>query len=455
MNSTLLERYVSPEMAHVFSRENRYGKWRLAWLALAEAQAELGFPVSLENVEKCRETANQIDFDRVKEIEAETRHDVMAHLKHWAEITPEVNTTIHVGATSCYVTDNAECMLNKEALRLVIEKIKALYTQLEVEAYIGAHTPVLGYTHFQPASPTTIGKRIAMWMQDLIDDYDELVRFHDDMECRGAKGTTGTQASYLELADNDGDKVRQLDRLISRKLRFKGSVELSGQTISRKQDAKIGDLLSSLAITLSKIGHDVRLLSHTGDLREGFSGKTGQVGSSAMPYKRNPMLAERLCALSRLIPQYRDMLTQVAMTQWLERSLDDSATRRVAIPDMFLATDAALNTALKLARCLEQFEPLELKEGPFLASELLLARAVAHGHSRQEAHERLKMYSLEARSSNNPRMKFYTSVINDPFWMNDEQARTLNAIEPCDLIGLAAEQTLGFLKRHSFTSADR
>jgi adenylosuccinate lyase len=301
MNSILLERYVSPEMAHIFSRESRYGKWRLVWLALAEAQAELGFPISKEKLEKVRETADQIDFARVKEIETKTRHDVMAHLKHWAEICPEVNTTIHIGATSCYVTDNAECVLHKEALHFIIGQIKELNKELKFQAYLTAGTPALGYTHFQPASPTTIGKRITMWMQDLINDYDELVTFHDNMLCRGAKGTTGTQASYLELADNDETKVRQLDRLVARKLKFKNSVELSGQTISRKQDVRIGDLLSGLAISLSKMGHDIRLLSHTGDLREGFA--DGQVGSSAMPYKRNPMLAERLCALTRLVPQ--------------------------------------------------------------------------------------------------------------------------------------------------------
>jgi adenylosuccinate lyase len=446
MNNILTERYASPEMAHIFSRENRYGKWRLVWLALAEAQSELGFPVSPENVKKVRETADQIDFARVKEIEAETRHDVMAHLKYWAEICPEVNNTIHIGATSCYVTDNAECVLHKEALHHIILQIQELYEALEHQAFLTAYMPVLGYTHFQPASPTTIGKRITMWMQDLIGDYDELVRFHDDMLCRGAKGTTGTQASYLEMVGSDSDKVRQLDRLIARKLRFKGSVELSGQTISRKQDARIGDLLSGIAISLSKIGHDVRLLSHTGDLREGFG--PGQVGSSAMPYKRNPMLAERLCALTRLVPQYREMLTQVAMTQWLERSLDDSATRRVAIPDMFLAINSALNTAIKLAKGLAPTEALELKDGSFLASELLLARAVKQGFSRQLAHERLKDYSLEARKSVNPKMAFYMALMKDEIWENDYLAKNLNALELCELTGLAAEQAMGFLKRH-------
>jgi adenylosuccinate lyase len=448
MNSILLERYVSPEMAHIFSRESRYGKWRLVWLALAEAQAELGFPISKEKLEKVRETADQIDFARVKEIETKTRHDVMAHLKHWAEICPEVNTTIHIGATSCYVTDNAECVLHKEALHFIIGQIKKLNKELKFQAYLTAGTPALGYTHFQPASPTTIGKRITMWMQDLINDYDELVTFHDNMLCRGAKGTTGTQASYLELADNDETKVRQLDRLVARKLKFKNSVELSGQTISRKQDVRIGDLLSGLAISLSKMGHDIRLLSHTGDLREGFA--DGQVGSSAMPYKRNPMLAERLCALTRLVPQYREMLTQTAMTQWLERSLDDSATRRVAIPDMFLAINSALNTAIRLAKCLEATRTVEEFKNPFLTSELLLARAVKHGHSRQEAHEKLKNFSLAARKcpSKNPGINFYMSLAGDEFWKDDELAKEVNVVLACDLTGLAAKQALGFLKRH-------
>ena len=451
MNNILSERYASPEMAHIFSPISRYGKWRLVWLTLAEAQYELGFPIKEENLKKVSNTLDRIDFERVKEIEKETRHDVMAHLKHWAEICPAVNTTIHLGATSSFVTDNAECILNKEALYLVIQRMGKLRNVLADFAYQNAGMPALGYTHFQPASPTTIGKRVAMWIQDLQYDIDEAVAFHDDFVCRGVKGTTGTQASYLELANRNAVKVRQLDRLFAKKLKFSKSVELSGQTLSRKYDAKLADILSGVAITLSKIGHDVRLLSHTGDLREGFA--KGQVGSSAMPYKRNPMLAERLCALSRLVPQYREMLTQTAMTQWLERSLDDSAARRIAIPDMFLAIEGALNTAIKMSESLVP-KMTPYFEDPFLVSELLLARAVKNGHDRQEAHEKLKTYSLEARKTTNPGLHFERKILLDPMWSDSDYEDLSIAIgRASELVGLAEEQTLGYLKRLGYPTS--
>jgi adenylosuccinate lyase len=450
VNDILSERYASSDMCHIFSKESRYGKWRLVWLTLAEAQSEIpGFPIDPNHLEKCRETAAQIDFVRVAEIEAETRHDVMAHLKYWAEICPEVQNTIHLGATSCFVTDNAECVLHKEALALVAAKIKELCAHLALLAKSTAGRAVVGYTHFQPASPTTIGKRIAMWIQDLINDYNEIARFHDGMLCRGVKGTTGTQASYLELVEGKDrpGTIKRLDRAVARKLKFAGAVELSGQTISRKQDARIADLLSGLAITLSKIGHDVRLLSHTGDLREGFGNK--QVGSSAMPYKRNPMLAERLCALTRLIPQYRDMLTQTAMTQWLERSLDDSATRRIAIPDMFLAVDGALNTAFKLANKLEACAQKDnFKDQAFMTSELLLASAIKRGFNRLEAHERLKDISLLARLTASPEASFWSAVNGDPMWKDCPIAPKIIELHPKELTGLATLQTIKFLQKH-------
>lgn len=447
MNSILAERYVSPEMAHIFSDISRYGKWRLVWLTLAEAQLEAGFPIDPIKLEECRKTADQINFDRVKEIEAETRHDVMAHLKYWAEICPAVNHTIHLGATSCYVTDNAECLLNKEALAFTVKQLRELNTLLARLASKTANHAVLGYTHFQPASPTTIGKRVATWLQDLIGDYDELVSYHNTMRCRGAKGTTGTQASFLELARGNKAKVKRMDVLVAKKLLFPGSVKLSGQTISRKQEVRLADLLSSLAISLSKIGNDMRLLSHTGDLYEGFG--RGQVGSSAMPWKRNPMLSERLCSLTRMIPQYREMLTQTAMTQWLERTLDDSAIRRVAIPDIFLATNSALNTAIKLIKSIDPVD-LTLDEANITvyASELLLARAVLRGYSRQEAHACLQAFVSEASKAACFNTRFRELVVGHEMWAEDDLAKNLRNLRMRDLIGLAADQTMEFLSQH-------
>lgn len=453
MNSILADRYASEEMVHIFSDIRRYGAWRLVWLTLAEAQLEAGFPIDPAKLEECRKTAGQINFDRVKEIETETRHDVMAHLKYWAEICPAVNHTIHLGATSCYVTDNAECLLNKEALAFIANQVRELNTLLAKLAYKTADYAVIGYTHFQPASPTTIGKRVATWLQDLISDYDELVAYHNTMKCRGAKGTTGTQASFLELVKGDKTKVKRMDALIAKKLLFPGSVKLSGQTISRKQEVRLADLLSSLAISLSKIGHDMRLLSHTGDLHESFD-KGQQIGSSAMPWKQNPMLSERLCSLARMVPQYREMLTQTAMTQWLERTLDDSAIRRVAIPDIFLAINSALNTAIKLIKSLNpvDLESIESNSSVY-ASELLLARAVLRGYSRQEAHAVLQKLTQEAaeganRGSPNFNYRFQKLTTNHEMWAGDDLAEALDNLSLKDLVGLAPDQTREFLSQH-------
>jgi len=444
MNEVLSERYASPKLNRLLSKESRYRGWRTVWIVLAEAQHELGFPINKLDLDAAKRTAHIIDFDRVKEIESQTRHDVMAHLQHWAEITPEAASCIHLGATSCYVTDNAENVINREALHIIVGSTKELLRELAPVALKTASHAVRGYTHFQVASPTTVGKRIAMWMQDITDDVIQLEEFLQNMVCRGAKGTTGTQASYLALADGDHFKVAKLDELIAEKLEFKSTIGLSGQTITRKQDAKIADLLSQLAISLSKMGNDVRLLSHTGDLREGFS--KGQVGSSAMPYKRNPMMAERLCALTRLVPQYRNMLAQVAMTQWLERSLDDSATRRVAIPDMFLAIDGALNTAKKLAKLLTPGPEVEhWEDSVMLGFEQILAQVMANGHKegrrvdRQEIHEKLKLYAHQADD-----FDVLLQLLNDDPTFEDCVLCPL----PNKLIGAAHHQTVKFLRNN-------
>ncbi len=442
----IYKRYVSPEMEYIFSKENKYGKWRLVWLALAESQCEAGFPINRTKLDKVKQTADLINFDRIAEIESENHHDVMAHLIYWAEICPEVNETIHLGATSSYVTDNSECILQKEALSLIIEKIKRLYNSLYDQASKSTHIPVIGYTHFQPASPTTIGKRITLWMQDLLSDYNNIVDIYNNMLCRGAKGATGTQASYLELVDGNYQKIKLMDKLIAEKLKFKSTIELSGQTITRKQDVKIADTLSQLSITLYKIGNDIRLLSHTGDLREGF--RKHQIGSSAMPYKKNPILSERLCGLSRMVPNYRNMLTQTAMVQWLERSLDDSCLRRIAIPEMFMIVDGALNTAQKLIPSLHFKPMLDIGDNIYLLSEILLSKAIKNHHNRQEVHKKLQNYTLKAQKSNNPKQTFINLVSNDNIWSNDSMIKNLDKIKLVNLIGLAAEQSANFLKNH-------
>lgn len=430
MNSIIAERYANPLMTKLFTKEHRYATWREVWLALAIAQKELGLPITDKQLEAAKATKNVIDFDRVAEIEKEIRHDVMAHLKAWGEITPEVNHIMHVGATSCFVTDNAESRISREAICNIFMDIDELIDLLKEFAKKHADYPVVGYTHFQIAQPTTIGKRVALWLQDLEIDYNAIHDFIATQPCRGAKGTTGSQASYLSLFDGDYEKVKKLDKRVGKILGFRHVVGLSSQTLSRKFDELLANILVGVAISLSKIGNDVRLLSHTGDLYEGFGEK--QVGSSAMPYKRNPMMAERLCSLSRSIPNYRNMLTQTAMTQWLERSLDDSAIRRVAIPDMFLATSGALQTAIKLVKRLKVGDTSTFSDKwPFLMTETILMDAVKAGHDRQEIHEKLREYSLASRDSDFPTATMVGYLSEDPILSeffpdyNQEQSKKL------------------------------
>lgn len=402
--SILSERYSSPEMSRLFEPENKARLWRQIWYQLATVQEELGVSITEDQIHELENNLTSIDLDRVKTIEAELKHDVMAHLKHFAECAPLAAPILHLGATSCFVTDNADSILYRKALLLIHAKLTRVIEALADKTRAWSDIACLGYTHFQPAQPTTLGKRASLWLQDLINDYWDLDRYLDHMKCRGAKGTTGTQASFLELFNNDVDKVKQLDKKLARKFGFDQPVAVSGQTISRRLEAKMADILAGIAISLCKLGSDIRLLSHTGELREGFS--KNQVGSSAMPYKRNPMQAERLCSLSRAITKYRDMITDTAMNQWLERSLDDSAIRRIALPDQFLAADGALRLALKLIEGLEPdldvINQRLASEGPFLAVERLLIRGVEQGFDRQKLHKKLRDYAIFAKDSGDP-----------------------------------------------------
>lgn len=392
-------RYASKQMLRIFDRETVTKNWRHTWIALAEAQQELGCSISHHQINQLKETVNQIDFERIAEIEKETRHDVVANIKAWSEIAPDAAPIIHLGATSAFVTDNAERISQREALTLVRDRLGELIICLSDLATKHAEVVTMGYTHFQPAQPTTVGKRICLWLQDLVLDFKKIVFALDDFPCRGAKGTTGTAASYYELLKSHA-KTLELDTLVAKKLGFKRSVTLSGQTISRKLDAELGDILAGVAISLSKLGLDIRLLSHTGEMYEDFGKK--QVGSSAMPYKRNPMKSERLCSLSRLVVHYRNALAETAMTQWLERSLDDSAIRRIVIPESFMAIDGALRVAVSLAKCLTIDEKTcqnNINEYlPFLCVEKLLLAAVEQGQNRQEMHEKLREYAVEAKN---------------------------------------------------------
>ncbi len=446
----LHERYASREMAAVFSERNRYGHWRRVWIALAEAEMELGLPIAGGQIAALREAAGEIDFDRVAEIERETRHDVVAHLRHFAEQAPEAGGILHLGATSAFVTDNTDVLLIREALQLVELRLATVISELAAFAEKTAAVPTLAYTHLQPAQLTTVGKRACLWLQDFLDDLEEVRHRLRKLRCRGAKGTTGTQASYLELFDGDHGKVVELDRLVSAKLGFTERYPITGQTYPRKQDSKVLAALAGIAESAHKLGTDLRLLQGFGELAEGFG--TKQVGSSAMPYKRNPIRSERMCALARrlLTDSLNGPLT--ASTQWLERSLDDSANRRLVLPDSFLTADAVLTVAAHLASGLtvreEAIAARVRRELPFMVVENLMMEATARGGDRQQLHERLRGLSLEAhqavaRGEENPLFDRLAAEPDFPL-----SAAELRAIEPASLTGRAARQVAEFLSDH-------
>jgi adenylosuccinate lyase len=443
--SPLASRYAGKRMVALFSPRARARAWRDVWIALAEAERELGAPVTREQIDALVRTRDTIDLARVAVIERETRHDVVAHIKAWGEVCPEGKPIIHLGATSMFVTDNADALIFRNALELVRDRIVNLARALAAFAAREADRACLGYTHFQSAQPVTIGKRAAIWLQDLLWDWDEVDARLGTFACLGAKGATGTQASFVELFSGDGAKADALDALVAKKLGFARTVALSGQTYPRKLDARLADALAGLGATLGKLGADARLLAHTGELREAFL--PGQVGSSAMPYKRNPMRAERVSSLARLLPHLRSVLAETAAHQWLERSLDDSAARRIVLPEMFLAADGALRTAIDLAAGLESdpraIELALARELPFLAVEAILARVVKAGGDRQQAHERLREHSVASRSAERPDQAFLAALRGDPAFASVKDLAAL--MSPERLVGRAPDQVRRFL----------
>ena len=395
----LYERYASPEMARLFSNAYRYRQWRRLWVALATCQHELGLPISREQLAELSAVEDQIDFARVAELERQTRHDVVAHLRHFAELAPSAGGILHLGATSAFVTDNTDALLAREALVLLERRLVATLAGLARFAREHRALPTLAYTHLQPAQLTTAGKRACLWAQDFLLDLEELRYRRRNLRCRGVKGTTGTQASFLTLFAGDHDKVRALDRLLAERLGFAASFAVTGQTYTRKQDSQILATLAGIAESCHKFGTDLRLLQGIGELSEPFD--AAQVGSSAMAYKRNPIRAERMCGLSRrLITDALNGPLNTA-TQWLERSLDDSANRRLVLPDSFLGCDAVSSLAAHLAsgltvRTATVAARIE-RELPFMATETLLMEAVKKGGDRQELHERIRVLSLAAQ----------------------------------------------------------
>ena len=396
--SPLNERYASREMSYIFSDQNKFETFRSLWIALAEAEKELGLDISDEQIEELKKYRSDIDFEAAKRIEKETRHDVMAHVKAYGLQADKAKGIIHLGATSAYVGDNTDIIVMRSALEIIEKKLAILINNLKEFALEYKDMPALGFTHFQAAQLVTVGKRATLWIQDLILDLDDVIYRKDNLRLRGAKGTTGTQASFMALFDNDDEKVKMIDDLICNKMGFEKSFAVTGQTYTRKVDYQVLSSLSQIAQSLHKMTNDIRLLQSLKEIEEPFE-KT-QIGSSAMAYKRNPMRSERISSLAKYIINLAQNPAFVHSTQWLERTLDDSANKRLATPEAFLAADAILDIAINVTNGLVVYENIIKRrvneELPFMATENILMEAVKKGGDRQELHEKIRLYSMEA-----------------------------------------------------------
>ncbi|MSS63498.1 adenylosuccinate lyase [Velocimicrobium porci] len=396
--SPLSERYASREMQYIFSPDMKFRTWRKLWIALAEAEHELGLNITKEQIEELKVHKDDINYEVAKEREAVVRHDVMSHVYAYGVQCPNAKGIIHLGATSCYVGDNTDIIVMTEALRLVKKKLVNVINELSKFAMEYRALPTLAFTHFQPAQPTTIGKRASLWLMELKLDLDDIDYLIDSMKLLGSKGTTGTQASFLELFDGDHEKVKKLDQLIAEKMGFKECFPVSGQTYSRKMDTRVLNVLAGIAASAHKFSNDIRLLQHLKEVEEPF--EKNQIGSSAMAYKRNPMRSERIASLARyvMIDALNPAITSA--TQWFERTLDDSANKRLSVPEAFLAIDGILDLYLNVVDGLVVYpkviEKHLMAELPFMATENIMMDAVKAGGDRQELHERIRTLSMEA-----------------------------------------------------------
>ncbi|HEX3019338.1 MAG TPA: adenylosuccinate lyase [Chitinispirillaceae bacterium] len=394
----LLERYASADMSYVFSPLNKFSTWRKLWIALAESEKDLGLPISDEQIEEMKSHVFDIDFDLARSFEAKTRHDVMAHVYTFGTCCPKAKPIIHLGATSAFVGDNTDLIQMREGFKLILSRMRGVISKLKVFASKYADMATLGFTHFQPAQLTTVGKRACLWMYDLLLDFEEIELFLTRLPFRGVKGTTGTQASFLSLFDGDHEKVKKLDVEVSKKMGFEKTVPVSGQTYTRKLDSQAASLLCGLAQSLHKMANDIRLLQHLKEIEEPF--EKHQIGSSAMAYKRNPMRSERLTSLCRYIISLNQSPAMTAAEQWFERTLDDSANKRLSIPEMYLAADASLLIADNICDGLVVYPNVILKhiaeELPFMATESIIMAGVKKGGDRQELHEHIRSHSMES-----------------------------------------------------------
>jgi adenylosuccinate lyase len=447
-------RYASKEMQGIFSQDKKFKTWRKLWIALAQSEKELGLDITQEQIDELIAHKDDINYDVAKEREKIVRHDVMSHVYAYGTQCPNAKGIIHLGATSCYVGDNTDLIVMYEALELVKNKLVNVLAALQKFALEYKDLPTLAFTHFQPAQPTTLGKRAAIWAQDLQLDYEEICWLLENKKLLGCKGTTGTQASFMELFDNDTDKVKKLDQLIAEKMGYSECYPVSGQTYSRKIDSRILNVLSSIAQSAHKFSNDIRLLQHLKEVEEPF--EKGQIGSSAMAYKRNPMRSERMASLANYV--IADTLNPAitAATQWFERTLDDSANKRISIPEGFLAVDGILDLYLNITDGLVVYPKVIqshlMKELPFMATETILMDAVKAGGDRQELHERIRVHSMAAGKVVKEEGKendLLERIANDEmFGMNMEQLEAI--MHPNKFVGRAPQQTEEYF--HDFIS---
>ncbi len=454
--SPLCERYASSQMQYIFSPDMKFKTWRKLWVALAETEQELGLKdadgrprITKEQIAQMKEHLDDINYDVAREREKLVRHDVMSHVYAYGQQCPEAAEIIHLGATSCYVGDNTDVIIMTEAMRLVRKKLLNVMSKLSDFAMKYKDLPTLSFTHFQPAQPTTVGKRATLWLMELKLDFDDLEYMISQQKLLGSKGTTGTQASFMELFDGDHETIRKIDDKIASKMGFSGCYPVSGQTYSRKVDARILNVLSGIAQSAHKFSNDIRLLQHLKEIEEPF--EKNQIGSSAMAYKRNPMRSERMASLANYVISDAMNPAITAATQWFERTLDDSANKRISVPEAFLAVDGILDLYLNVVDGLVVYDKVIeqhfMREIPFMATENIMMDAVKAGQDRQELHEKIRKHSMAAGEQ----VKKYgrendlvSRIAADPaFGMTEEQI--VSYLEPKNFIGRAPEQTEEFI----------
>ncbi|MDY2728960.1 MAG: adenylosuccinate lyase [Clostridium sp.] len=451
-STPLNSRYASKEMSHIFSDDKKFTTWRKLWIALAECEKELGLHITDEQIDELKAHVNDINYDDAAKREKEVRHDVMSHVYAYGLQCPKAKGIIHLGATSCYVGDNTDIILMKEALLLTKEKMVTVLDRLRKFALKYKDMPTLGFTHFQPAQLTTVGKRATLWMQDLVMDIENIDHVIEHLKLRGVKGTTGTQASFMNLFEGDEDKVKKLDKMVAEKMGFKKSFGVTGQTYSRKVDSIVLNTLSEVAQSCYKFSNDLRLLQNMKEIEEPF--EAHQIGSSAMAYKRNPMRSERMGSLARYVIVTALNPAITASTQWFERTLDDSANKRISIPEAFLALDGVLNLYINISENMVVYDKVIAshvkRELPFMATENIMMESVKRGGDRQELHERIREHSMAAAQ----RVKgegldndLIERIINDKSF-NLSKDEIISIIDPIKFVGRAPSQTTEFIEEY-------